>query len=588
MTPLLLTLLACSGGPDAASTWTGPTTDQGPGNEPTQAELGGTADTLVVALLADVGGLLPVVSTTATEFDFLYNLNRLLLTRGFDCGMQYTPDIVESYAFDEDSTVLSMTLKDDVVWSDGTPFTTEDVRFTYELVADPLVASPRLDYVKKMVPGKAPLVTGDHTLEWHFTQPYNQTIQLSHTTLVPFVPKHVLADADRATLRGHDYGRNPVTTGPWRIAEWNPNEKIVLEPSPDWQGPEEDRPRLKRVVFKVLPEYATRLVELENGSIDMATSLQVEDADRLRIEHPELDIISRGWRATDFLVWNRLDSADYGTKKKALKAADPEAELDWDTVAPHRYFGDARVRVAMSKAIDMDKLLRDLLGSKETGQVHAKRAFSTLTPELCGNATAIEPIPFDPKGARADLEALGWGDSDGDGWLDKDGETFVFMLRTNSGNPRRAKAAILIQAMLADIGVKVEIERIEANTFFADLRKKQFDAAISGWSAGLYADMEPLWHSGDRNLLNYPSYSNPEVDRLIQEANVEPDPEKNAALLAEAQALIYADQPYTFLYWREELIALNKRFRDAKVSVLNPQHELNTWWVAPPDVKYHR
>jgi peptide/nickel transport system substrate-binding protein len=233
--------------------------------------------------------------------------------------------------------------------------------------------------------------------------------------------------------------------------------------------------------------------------------------------------------------------------------------------------------------------MTDLLGSKQTGQVHARRAVSTLTPELCGAMNDdIQPIPFDPPGARADLESLGWSDSDGDGWLDKDGERFEFFLRTNSGNPRRAKAAILIQAFLADIGVKVEIERIEANTFFSGLRKKQFDGAISGWSAGLYADMEPLWHSGDRNLLNYPSYDNPEVDALIDAANVEPDPVKNAALLRQAQALIYADQPYTFLYWREELIALDKRFKDAKVNVLNPYHELSTWWVPPDEVKYSR
>ena len=167
-------------------------------------------------------------------------------------------------------------------------------------------------------------------------------------------------------------------------------------------------------------------------------------------------------------------------------------------------------------------------------------------------------------------------------------QVFEVFLRTNSGNPRRAKAAILIQSFLADIGVKVEIERIEANTFFSGLRKKSFDGAISGWSAGLYADMEALWHSGDRNLLNYPSYSNPTVDALIQQANVEPDPEKNLALMREAQALIYADQPYTFLYWREELLALDKRFTDTKVSVLNPYHELSTWWVPPTEVKYTR
>ncbi len=582
----LLTLWACSSTDVNLANWAGPMTDQGPGNEPTQADIGGPLDTLVIALLADVGTLLPVVSTTATEFDLLYNLNRLTLARQFDCGLKYSSDIVETWSFNEDSTILTMQLRDDVTWSDGTPVTAEDVRFTYELVADPLVASPRLNYIEKMVEGAMPKVLGEHEIAWHFTTPYNQTIQLSHVALVPLVPSHALQDADRSTLRGHPFGRSPVTTGPWKIEEWKPNEKLVLVPNPGWSGPPEERPRLRRVVFKILPEYATRLVELENGAIDMATSLQVEDADRLRIEHPELEIVSRGWRATDFLTWNSLDPADYAAKKKAQA---PGTELDWATVKPHRYFGDARVRRALSKAIDVDKLMNDLLGSRETGTLHATRAVSTLTPELCGAVNeSIVPIPFDPGPARSELEALGWSDSNGDGWLDKDGELFTFTIRTNSGNPRRAKASILLQSFLADIGVKVEIERIEANTFFSSLRKKDYDAALSGWSAGLYADMTPLWHSGDRYELNYPSYNNPEVDALIDAANIESDPEINADLMRQAQALIYADQPYTFLYWRNELTAVNTRFRDKKIDVLNPYHELNTWWVAPPDVKYSR
>ena len=585
MIPLLIGL-ACSGPDRAALDWTGPTTSQGPGNEPTVAELGGPHDTLVIALLADVGTLLPVVSTTATEFDVLYNLNRLLFTRSFDCGMQYSPGIAESWHFNEDSTILTTVLRDDITWSDGTPFSVQDLVFTYELIADPSVASPRIDYIERMVPGAMPRVIDDRTVEWHFTTPYSQTIQLSHVSLVPTAPRHALADADRATLRGHAFGNDPIVTGPWEIEQWKPKQKLVLVPDPDFAGPEELRPRLKRVVYKVLPEYATRLVELENGSIDLATSLQVEDADRLAIEHPELDIIERGWRATDFLAWNSLDPADYDARSKAKE---PGTELDWSTVKRHRYFGDARVRRALSKAIDVDKMMKDLLGSAETGIVHARRAVSTITPELCEFVNDDIPlVAYDPAKARAELEALGWADTDGDGVLERDGEPFVFTLVTNSGNPRRAKASILLQAMFADVGVKVEIEKTEANTFFSNLRKKQFDAALSGWSAGLYADMTSIWHSGDRYELNYPSYDNPEVDALIEAAMAEPDPARNADLLREAQALIYADQPYTFLYWRNELDAVHTRFRDAKVNVLNHYHDLHSWWVPPSDVKYWR
>jgi peptide/nickel transport system substrate-binding protein len=422
----------------------------------------------------------------------------------------------------------------------------------------------------------------------------------AHTGIPP-VPKHKLIDADRATLRGNPLVRAPLASGPFKIEKWLPNEKIVLVPNEAYTGPDEFRPNLSRIIFKILPEYATRLVELENGSTDVAEAILVADADRLRKEHPELTMRRRGWRSMDYVAWNRLDFEDYKAKKDALtesnkalrEAAKGEEdaelvlpELDWATVAEHHIFGDLAVRKAFAKAVDVDGLMARLMTS-ETGEVYAKRSVSTITPALCDvHNNSITPIPFNVAEANADLEAAGWIDKDGDGIREKNGRDLAFTLMTNTGNARRAKAAIIMQAQLRTVGAMVEIETVESNTFFERLRKKDFESALAGWAAGLFVDMSTMWKSGDQYEFNFPSYHSPEADALIDQALAEPDPEKNAVLWKTVQEMIYEDQPYMFLYWMDEIVGVHGRFESANVNVMSPFHEIWAWSVAPDQVKY--
>lgn len=562
---MIFLFLSCSGAPDAPSVPVG--------------------DTFVVASQSDFASMNPVTAQAAADHDLIDSLNRHLVRFGFDCGLTFHPDLAESWEFSEDSTELKMTLRSDARWADGTPVTARDVRFTYDLVADDLVASPRRATIENMDPDLRVEVLSDQELVFHFTHAYDRTTMLAHASLVRLVPEHVLKDADRATLRGHAFSREPVVNGPWAITTWEPNQRLVIEAQDDWWGPAEDTPKLNRVIFKVLPEYATRLMELENGSVDMAVSLEVADADRLAVEHPEITLHRRGWRSTDFLAWNSLDAASYGDTLERMGPTD----MDWAEVTPHPIFSDVRNRQALSLAIDVDKLIADLLTSEATGEAYGKRAVSTVSPEICAyHNEDLVPTPHDPEAAKALLAEAGWADSDGDGVLDKDGQPFAFTLLTNSGNPRRAKAAIIIQANLAQVGVSMNIEKLESNTFFSRLRKKDFEAALSGWSASTFVDMSNLWHSGHSSGQNYPNYSNPEVDRLIEEALRTPDPAAAQALWKQVQALVHADQPYTFLYWRDEIIGVSDRFDPAQVEFLHPYNRLERWDVPADKVKYTR
>jgi len=557
--------------------WLACSTPSAPGEV---ADDDGRADTLVVALQTDISSLLTPVSTTAQDARLYENLLISLVEPVFDCGLSFTPSLAKGWTWAEDGLSVTFDMRDDVTWSDGTTVTARDVAVSYELVQDPLVASPYLDWVERMVPG-TPVVVDDHTVRFEFTSRYAQTTMLAHAGIFRIIHAGSVEGADRATLRGHPITRAPIVNGAWDLQDFKPGERLTLVPNPAYSG---DEPaRLNRVVFKTLPEYATRILELESGSVDMVQAVQIEDAERLRVEHPELEIVRRGWRSTDFLAWNRFDAADY----QARRAAAGDADVDWDTVAPHPALSDRQVRRALSMAIDVDKLIADLL-TDGTGLSVGKRALSTLSPAFCGAQPAVTPLPFSPDLAKALLAERGWVDSDGDGVRDKDGRALELRLLTNSGNPRRASAAVAIQAMLRNVGVVIEIDKLEANTFFARLRKKDFEVALSGWSVALFPDPAGIWHSGDRYVYNYPSYQNSEVDALIEQHSSEPDPERGAELLAKIGQLVYEDQPYTFLYWRDDLVAVHRRFQDRQVDFLSQWGHLNRWWVKPEDVKYAR
>ena len=594
-------LISCSGG------------DGGGGGGGTSSD-GTLRDTLVIAAPSDAANLLDVVSQSASDGAIIDNIFYPMTESSFDCELKLEAGLAKEWSWNEDGTVLSMTLRDDITWQDGKKVTARDVAFAMSMVEDPSVASPRIAYIKTMVEGSRPKVIDDTHIEYHFTHAYDRVTQLSHAGVINAAPQHLLKDADRATLRGHEFNVSPVVSGRWKVAKWDRGQKIVLEPNEGWTGPADQKPRLKRVVFKILPEYATRLVELETGSVDLVEGIQISDADRLRKEHPEIKLYRRGWRFMDYIGWNNIDPADFKVKSKAaaealsaestkidamsvsdeekdtLKAAAAEKhKLDLSTVAPHPLFGDVKVRRALTKAINIDKLIGDLLTSEATGEKYGKPAVSTITPELCNaHANEVERLPYNIQLAKADLESMGWKDTNGDGTIDKDGKEFSFTLQTNSENQRRAKAAIIVQANLKDIGVDMQIERVEFNTFSEKHRKKDFDATLGGWSAGLFVDPTVIWHSGIDYQFNFVSYDNAEVDALMERGLREPDPAISNPIWKELQAKIYEDQPYTFLYWRDEIVALSSRFENAQIDVLSPYGDIYKWDVPADKVKYRR
>jgi len=551
------TVSACSGGSTPAAQHT---------------TAAGTRDMLVIASQSDIGNLMSVVSESAADGVIDSAITFPLIDSEFDCSLKKLPAIATEWSWSDDGTVLSMTLRDDITFADGHVLTADDVAFTYELVADPNVASPRVSYIDRLEETGRPRVIDPTHIEWHFTQAYDRDTQMAHVSALSILPRHILGDADRATIRGNPYALHPLSTGPWKLAVHEPNIRIVLEPNENFTGPAEFRPHLSRVVFQIVPEYSTRLLKLESGDVDLMESILVSDADEIRANHPEINLFRRGWRSMDYVAWNQT----------------------------RPLFQDARVRRALSMSLNIDDMIGKLLTSN-TGEVYARRSVGTITPALCGvHNDDIAPVPFDATGARALMAEAGWTDTDGDGILDKDGEKFEFTFTTNTGNKRRGQASVLIQANLRDIGVVANIEKLESNTFFENLRLKDYDAALAGWSAGLFVDPTTIWHSDvtceegqpdctpKKYEFNFVGYHNPVADALMERGLATPVPEEAAPIWKELQQVIYDDQPYTFLWWMDEIVGVNNRFEHAEenVNVSSPYQHLYEWSVPEDQVKY--
>lgn len=526
------------------------------------AEASALRDTLVVGWQSDIGNLNPIVYETAADSVVISAITFPTVDSEFDCSLKKLPGLAKSWEWSEDGTVLKMELRDDIRWDDGKPVSAEDLEFTYELVSDPTVASPRIEMVEHLKPDGRPKIVDATHIEWHFTRAYDRDTQMSHVGL-GILPKHEFAGADRGTLRGHARSSNPLSYGPWRLAKHEPNQKVVLEPNPAFTGPEHYKPRLNRVIFRIIPEYATRLLELESGGIDLMEAILVADADRIREQHPDIRLVRRGWRSNDYIGWN-------------LK---------------NPLFADLKVRRALALGTNIEDMIGKLLTSK-TGERYARPSTGSITPALCGvHNDEIQPLPYDPDKAKKLLAEAGWRDTDGDGVLDKDGQKFAFTLDTNMGNKRRADAAVLFQANMKELGVAVDIGTIESNTFFENLRKRDFAAALAGWSAALFVDPSPLWQcdtAEKQQPFNFTSYCNPEVDALIDQGLSTPNPKDSAPIWKDIQAKIYADQPYLFLWWMDEIVGVHNRFENTTIDILSSINRLHEWEVPPDKVKYKR
>jgi peptide/nickel transport system substrate-binding protein len=529
----------------------GPAEDPAAGTgSPRQAAGGGEphrGGTLVAAWISDIEGVNELVESSSRTFnDVGYQMFLHLLDEQPDFAKHpptFEPELATSYEWSDDHLDLTFHLREDVVWSDGVPVTADDVRFTWEAQRSPEVAWPSA-YMKEMIEDVE--VVDPHTVIYHFSQVSpNQLLEANEGVILPEHAWGPLPFSEWRTRAGY-FQEHLVVDGPFRLERWTPQQEIVLARNERYYDP--DLPYLDRVVIRIIPEPSNQVTHLLVGTLHLVEQLPQPDVARVRAS----DV------ATVESFWHRL-----------------YVHVVWNMTDPR--FADRRVRQALVLGVDRQQIVDTLWGDL------ARVADSPIIQNVWAHADGLEPWPFDPERTRALLAEAGWSDHDGDGVIDKDGVPFSFELLTNQGNQERIDAAVMIQEHLRRLGIDARPRVMEFNAMSAKLAEHQFQAAVSGWGMDTSLSLRYAFHSDSiDNDVNFSGYSNPEVDRLIEQMEGLADIVDAKPILTEIQQLIHRDQPMMFLWESRRVNGLSRRLHDLDPNLLGTLWFLRRAWLEPP------
>lgn len=452
------------------------------------------------------------------------------------------PELASSYEWSPDRRSITFHLRPDAVWSDGVPITAEDVRFTWEAQTSEAVAWS-YSTLKESITGVT--VIDPHTVRFDVGKEYAYLlVDLNEGKILP---KHAWGAIPFAEWRGgaDRFRETLVTSGPFRLAEWRPGERLVLARNERFY--DRERPRLDRVEFRVVPEASTHADLLASGAIDFACGLTPADAKRIDGK-PGVRLVPFDARQYDYVCWN-------GRRKP---------------------FDDPEIRRALTLGIDRQALVDTLLLG------YGRIAISAIPSTFWGFDRELRAWPYDPAEARRILAAKGFRDTNGDGIVERSGKPFSFELSTNSSNRVRNDAVVLIQEQLRRIGVDVRPASIEIHTLTEKNVAHEFDATLSGWAVDTTLDLKPYFHSSEADGgYNFGDYRNADVDRLLDSARRAASPELAKPDLVQIQRILHRDQPYTFLWEPRRICAMRDDLADVEPNALSSYFNLAEWRRAP-------
>ncbi|HEY5744146.1 MAG TPA: peptide-binding protein [Terrimicrobiaceae bacterium] len=401
--------------------------------------------------------------------------------------------------------IVVFSLRDNVRWHDGHPFSSRDVAFTYRAIMDDANASPRKPDFLYILRVETP---DDLTVRVIYRRPYSPALS---SWMIGMLPAHILEEKS-PDWWAVNFNRSPVGTGPFRFGEWKTNEYLRVIRNPDYFAA--PGPWLDSIVFRALPDQLSLRLAFETRQVDF-------------------------WGVDPWAVGNFREDARFDLFSAPSSSY---TYVGWNLRRP--IFQDEKVRQALAHAVNVPEMVKYILygrGVQSTG---------IFTPKMWFFDPNIQPFAYDPERARQLLAEAGWKPGR-DGILEKDGQRFSFTLITNNGNEIRRDISTLVQDNLKKLGIEVRIELYEWAVFLKNfINKGNFDATVLGWALGPDYDQFQIWHSSQSNpeQLNVVNYKNAEVDKLLEEIRQEYNRQKIITLAGRLQSTIYRDQPYLFLY----------------------------------------
>ncbi len=539
---LLSTLAACKSGnddsPTALSESEDKSTTQGAStSEPVDG------DWLIYHLSAEPATLNPITATDAYESTInSAKIYETLVERNNET-LELDPLLAESWEVSEDKLEYTFKIREGIKWHDGTPFTSEDVVFSYNTIMNPKVDSPQLrSYYQEIRDVKA---IDELTVQFTYARPY--FLALEFCGGMPIVPKHIF---DKGDFNTNPAGRDPVGTGPYKFVKWTTGREIVIEKNPGYWG---EKPKLNKIVFKIITDNTVAFQVLKRQELDVSGLTPIQ--------------------------WERQTSTNsFKENYDKLSYFTPNySYIGWNSKRP--FFADSQVRTALTHLVNRELILDKILYN--LGAI-VTNPFYINGPEY---DKSIKPFPYDPQKAEELLKEADWIDHDGDGIRDKDGVKFAFEFLIPGGSETGEKIATILKEELDNMGIQMDIRKTEWAVFTARLNERNFDAVTLAWSMGVESDPYQIWSSTQaQSGSNFIGFKNKEADKLIEEARTEFDRDKRKELYRKFAEIVHNEQPYTFLFCRKSTVAVNKRFENVVVYPLGI--DLLEWHVPLPDQMY--
>jgi len=437
-----------------------------------------------------------------------------------DEKFDYVPELASRIDRSEDGLTFTFTLRDGVTFHDGRPFTSADAKYTLDTVLASTfakaasffegVGANRKAFVKSVEAPDA------HTLVVRLNSPW--TGLLANLVAIAMIPKD-----SYESQKTH-----PLGTGPFKFKSYDQSQQVVeMEAyAAYWDGP----PQIALLRARVISDSNALQAELQSGRVDIAplpTSLS-PDAIKGLSSNPNLTVHQFGGSNLNLLTFNTT-----------------EAPLD-----------HVKVRQAIAYAINRESMIRDLV----LGQ--GKIAHSIL-PEESWAYTPGQTYHYDPAMAKRLLDEAGFRDPDGDGPQMRFSKPIIFRISGSSGAARQYSG--VIYNYLREVGIPVQIETSELNTLFEFLRRGQFQMTYGQWVGG---NQDPIFYrdlfatseipSETRAARNRSRYSNPELDKILDEATNTFDHAKAAPLYARAQEIVSRDVVVLPLWYQANMVIAKK------------------------------
>jgi peptide/nickel transport system substrate-binding protein len=460
-----------------------------------------TGGTLNISLQGDPVTLDPSTSTVGYERHVYQSIYDKLVE--LDASGKMVPMLAEKWSISDDKKTYTFNLRQGVKFQDGTDFNAEAVKFNFDRNMQD--ASPRkneLKFVSKVT------VVDPHTVQIVLTQPFSAFLSILTDRA------GMMVSPDAVKKYGTDFKSNPVGTGPFMFKNYTKGSSLVLDKNPNyWQ---KGLPKLDQVVYKMFPDQNVALVNLKSGAVDITDSFPSKDIANMKNDPKSLVINEAGQGYT-------------GIQMNLNKAP----------------FDKVEVRQAIDLMIDREAIVNVALNGA------AIPSHSPFVPSQFAYDNSYKAAKPDLEKAKELLKKAGLPDG------------FSFTLNYIQ-DPLLQQVVQMIQGMLKPVGINVNLDPLDSTAHTNRIVKRNFEAIVNTWSGRTDPDQNAYDRFITGGFTNYSNYTNPEVDKLLNESRMEDDQAKRKLIYDNLMKKLNTDIPYVFLYHPNYAFGISKAVQGYK------------------------